>query len=89
MVKEDSTPPRNRLRGWNGTRSEMTTHVRLPTGRPRFSVGDWVQIRNSEFGSIENIHPAGVAFCYDICVGRCIRDGVSGADLTLLARDEE
>lgn len=64
----------------------MTSHVRLPTRKPNFGVGDWVQIRDSELGSIEKVHAAGHGFCYDICVGRCIRDGVSEADLTLLAR---
>ena len=67
----------------------MTSHVQLPIGKPRFRLGDWVQICDAEFGSIEKVHAAGDGFCYDVCVGRCIRDGVPDAHLTLLARDEE
>jgi hypothetical protein len=66
----------------------MTSHVQLPIEKPRFRLGDWVQICDSEFGSIEEVHAAGDGFCYDVCVGRCIRDGVPDAHLTLLARDE-
>ena len=59
----------------------------IPTRKARFRPGDWVQIRELEFGSIEEVHATGDGFCYDVCVGRCIRDGVPDAQLTLLARN--
>jgi hypothetical protein len=65
----------------------VTSRARFPSRKPRFERGEWVQTRDSEVGTIEEVHAAGDGFRYDVCVGRCFRDDVPEDHLTFLAAE--
>ena len=65
----------------------MTSQARFPGRAPRFERGSWVQTSQAEVGTIEEIHAGGDGFCYDVCVGRCIRENVPEERLTFLAAE--